>query len=442
MPQDTKSRACLYADQTIHGMSDIESFGQWGGTPVSCPSLNNPVVHTENQSSVKASPASIRRVISAKYGCGKKWWELKVYSGRNMSTIWKGIVNNLKQAGVAKWMNSEAFKWVVGDGNFVLFWEDVWCGDSSFRVKFARLYRLASNKGTLVADLAINDEFIIFNWQSWFTRELLKREMPLVKELHSKILNTKLIQGVQDRIIWIHEKSGLFTVKKLTNILLNSDVEWPDFNFGRLWRIKVPPKVRSFLWLVKIRRIPTTEFLKWRGVLLNEEQSRCCWCGVSLEDVNHFFCELFDYLSFLEDLMPLVGDYLQRDRIISSTILSSWMKFSGGSMVSIETSVCEAIFSGTVTLSSPGFTDLLVVLVALETFLEARFAENLCLELERPWNWWKIFAAIDSIGFKLKEIRYSLYHDSKNLTVLWLAKEGLRRQTMFKAWCREFFSLL
>ncbi|KAL4347004.1 hypothetical protein GQ457_17G015210 [Hibiscus cannabinus] len=143
----------------------------------------------------------------------------------------------------------------------------------------------------------------------------------------------------------------------------------------------------------------------------------------------------------------------KRNKVVGS-ISSSWLKFSVASLVAAEYSVCRgvlipnggnfrAIFSGPMPPSNPALVVLLAVRVALETFLDVGFADDFCLEVEvnsflvlnwlnnplqRPWNWWELFAEIVSIVFKLQEIRFLFVHDYGNSTSLWLAKEGIRRQ--------------
>lgn len=34
-------------------------------------------------------------------------------------------MENEKDSKVAKWMENESFRWLVGNGNSILFWEDI-----------------------------------------------------------------------------------------------------------------------------------------------------------------------------------------------------------------------------------------------------------------------------------------------------------------------------
>ncbi|XP_039014273.1 uncharacterized protein LOC120144227 [Hibiscus syriacus] len=72
-----------------------------------------------------------------------KWVAVSERS-RNCSMIRKGIVKNLLDVEVEKWMSRGAFRWKLGDGSSIFFWEDAWCGENPSSVIFPRLYRLAS----------------------------------------------------------------------------------------------------------------------------------------------------------------------------------------------------------------------------------------------------------------------------------------------------------
>ncbi|KAL4369626.1 hypothetical protein GQ457_05G033930 [Hibiscus cannabinus] len=62
-------------------------------------------------------------------------------------------------------------------------------------------------------------------------------------------------------------------------LLVNENLDNPGFNFDKLWKLKVPPKVRCFLWMLKLERVPSKDFLRKRGVLIGEDQCGCSWCG-------------------------------------------------------------------------------------------------------------------------------------------------------------------
>ncbi|MBA0864294.1 hypothetical protein Goshw_001440 [Gossypium schwendimanii] len=49
-----------------------------------------------------------------------------------MSVVWKRIVENAKDSKVAKWIGKESFRWLIGNGNMKMFWEDIWLPSKEF----------------------------------------------------------------------------------------------------------------------------------------------------------------------------------------------------------------------------------------------------------------------------------------------------------------------
>ncbi|KAH1120714.1 hypothetical protein J1N35_003874 [Gossypium stocksii] len=62
-----------------------------------------------------------------------------------------------------------------------------------------------------------------------------------------------------------------------------------SFNFDKIWKLKVPPRVRSFLWMISIDKLPTKEFLSKRGLHVNNLERSCPWCNGDSEKVEHLF---------------------------------------------------------------------------------------------------------------------------------------------------------
>ncbi|KAK8631690.1 hypothetical protein V6N13_028472 [Hibiscus sabdariffa] len=69
--------------------------------------------------------------------------------------------------------------------------------------------------------------------------------------------------------------------------MLNDGVEDLAFNFNNIWSLFVPPKVRSFLWMLYLKRIPTIDFLLKRGISIEESKRGCPWCGIGVESADH-----------------------------------------------------------------------------------------------------------------------------------------------------------
>ncbi|KAE8696464.1 hypothetical protein F3Y22_tig00110670pilonHSYRG00065 [Hibiscus syriacus] len=230
-----------------------------------------------------------RSVISFKYGSDKLPWMVSTDKIKEASIIWRGIINNLRSEELSKWMSFDSFRWQVGDGKTVWFWEDVWLGEKSFMNRFPRIYRSVSRKFRTVFEVLRESE-----WRDssvLFVRQLLDRERSIFNVIKGEIGEAQIKPDVADRIIWIHEKDGKFSVKKMTELLLGNDniIEADQPKYDKIWSLKVPPKVKCFLWMLKQNRVPTKAFLKSRGIKLNEHQCLCPWCGDVEEDADHLF---------------------------------------------------------------------------------------------------------------------------------------------------------
>ncbi|MBA0575212.1 hypothetical protein Golob_024449, partial [Gossypium lobatum] len=51
---------------------------------------------------------------------------------------------------------------------------------------------------------------------------------------------------VEDRIVWIHDKGGVFSVKKLLQLLAYGGMEAVGFPFDRIWSLEAPPRLVGF----------------------------------------------------------------------------------------------------------------------------------------------------------------------------------------------------
>ncbi|MBA0870978.1 hypothetical protein Goshw_019638, partial [Gossypium schwendimanii] len=81
-----------------------------------------------------------------------------------------------------------------------------------------------------------------------------------------------------------------FSVRKCSKLLILDGGEDSKFAFDKIWKLKVPPRVRSFRWMLAIDRIPTKKFLVKRGVNLQNLSISCPWCEreVSWKQVDGF----------------------------------------------------------------------------------------------------------------------------------------------------------
>lgn len=84
---------------------------------------------------------------------------------------------------------------------------------------------------------------------------------------------------------WTWDKTGKFSVKSMYRYLFTMETNKPN---KKLWKSKIPVKVKVLMWLVQENAILTKDNLsrkKWQG------DNRCYFCNLD-ESIEHLF---FDY---------------------------------------------------------------------------------------------------------------------------------------------------
>ncbi|MBA0599500.1 hypothetical protein Gorai_005717, partial [Gossypium raimondii] len=122
-----------------------------------------------------------------------------------------------------------------------------------------------------------------------FFRTLLDREESMLSKLKVLVGSLELDLEVEDRIIWIHDSAGEFTIKKLSDLLTYDGMGANDFPYIRIRKLKVQSRVRNFLWMMAIKRLPTKDFVISWGVHLDTSICGCPWCDREMESTNHLF---------------------------------------------------------------------------------------------------------------------------------------------------------
>ncbi|KAF7837133.1 uncharacterized protein G2W53_005615 [Senna tora] len=91
------------------------------------------------------------------------------------------------------------------------------------------------------------------------------------------------------RWMWRFNANGLFSVKSAYKVVHNSYSRtntWTRYSsvWKKIWKAKLPPKIRSFCWRAYRGILPTCVNLKNRGM---EVDTRCCVCGLEDENTSH-----------------------------------------------------------------------------------------------------------------------------------------------------------
>jgi hypothetical protein len=193
----------------------------------------------------------------------------QVHANPTDSQFWKGLMA-VKEDFFSKG------RFQVGDGTSVRFWEDTWLGNLSLSHQYPNLYNIVQRKNVLVANvlgqvplnIAFRRNLTGIKWNEWI--HLCQR------------LITIQLTNESDMFKWNLTTAGTFSVKSMYLDLMNDDTRYLR---SYLWKIKVPLKVKIFMWFLSNKVLLTKDNLvrrKWTG------SQKCCFCD-SLETVEHLF---------------------------------------------------------------------------------------------------------------------------------------------------------
>jgi hypothetical protein len=162
---------------------------------------------------------------------------------------------------------------VTQNGKKTLFWTDKWVNNSPLAVQFPRLYLLSFQKDITVSK-AKNEGWVVFQFRRMLYGETLQQWYEV-----KRLVDEFQLGDEPDRVKWKIGCRGTFRVKDLY-LQLRAEGSFPQ---KFLWKIKIPMKVRIFLWEVLKNSILTKDNLLKRGWTGNVQ---CQFCNEK-ETINH-----------------------------------------------------------------------------------------------------------------------------------------------------------
>lgn len=114
-----------------------------------------------------------------------------------------------------------------------------------------------------------------------FRRSLVDGKLQDWHELVAKLTNINLGQG-RDNFKWKLQKNGKFSVRSMYLHLLDGI---PPFRHKVIWKLKIPLKIKIFLWFLQRGVTLTKDNLlrkNWKG------SQKCCFCNCN-ETIKHLF---------------------------------------------------------------------------------------------------------------------------------------------------------
>ncbi|GKV19300.1 hypothetical protein SLEP1_g29582 [Rubroshorea leprosula] len=202
---------------------------------------------------------------------------LSARKGSHPSWIWLSILRGREIIQIGT-------RWNVGNGQNILIFEDKWVPTlPGFKVTSPETQSLFSYVCELLDE---GGEWDITKLNASFSNQECREIL-------------KIPTGAcPDSLIWHYDKVGKFSVKSAYFLAYNMAREPSihetnrDMTIGewkQLWRLKIPPKVRVFLWRAILNSLPSLDNLVKRGVL---QEMTCPNCQGADETLMHllFFC--------------------------------------------------------------------------------------------------------------------------------------------------------
>ncbi|GJV69144.1 RNA-directed DNA polymerase, eukaryota, reverse transcriptase zinc-binding domain protein [Tanacetum coccineum] len=223
----------------------------------------------------------------------------------------------------------------IGNGVHTRFWEDIWCGDQPFRLRFPRIFLLEIDRECLVAN-----QIHLSDWSSVLRRALRGgAESSQFDSLLAAIGDVDL-SDQRDSWKWSLHASVGFSVASV-RLLVDEHTLEAD-NVATRWNKCIPIKVNIFLWRLGLNKLPSKINLQRKGIDVGSVL--CPICQDDVESVNHLFfnCDmakhLWDLLAKWWDLdIPVCANILEwyswLDSLRDSTKVRTFLEGVGGTLL-------------------------------------------------------------------------------------------------------------
>ena len=165
----------------------------------------------------------------------------------------------------------------IKNGAQIWFWEDAWLDNAPLSEQYPALYRIARRQGDTIATVMATSPPNVT-----FKRVLLGQRLVAWNTLIQRLGDIHLSLE-PDEFRWNLHVDGTFSVKSFYNAILLSDL--PVDSNKKIWKMKIPLKIKIFGWYLRRGVILTKDNLvkrNWHG------STRCVFCHQD-ETIKHLF---------------------------------------------------------------------------------------------------------------------------------------------------------
>lgn len=201
---------------------------------------------------------------------------LNATKGSSSSFVWAGIWE-------AKEHLRKGFRWIVGDGENIKIFKDPWLkGKRDFCVEDSHVNAVRNEKVCC---------YFCPNSKDW---DVQKVQQDFHEDDIRLILQTRIPQIMaRDKVAWTASSTGGYTVKtgyqywstQNTNVANNMDSDNSSC-WNRIWKLRLPHKMRTFIWRFCNNNIHVRNLLRSKGVATT---IICLMCNTDVEHMLHIF---------------------------------------------------------------------------------------------------------------------------------------------------------
>lgn len=120
-------------------------------------------------------------------------------------------------------------------------------------------------------DLKIGEVVMDRSW-NW---SKLSMELPTEVLIEIKAMPFSCISHKKDMLIWAASSNGEFNLSSAYNLANKLPDPSITFNGKWIWKMKVLPKIQSFIWMCYHNSIATRDCLAKRGIQVSSTCPRC-----------------------------------------------------------------------------------------------------------------------------------------------------------------------
>ena len=176
---------------------------------------------------------------------------------------------------------------MVGNGEKIRFWEDLWLGDQPLCAQYSDLYRVIPSRNLTISVVLGSSPPSTMNLN--FRRNLVDTEIEHFQKLLLSLGSMHLSPSTTDSRGWSLSSTCVFTIKSffLTLSMPPTPLLFRPAKF--IWTSKAPSKVKAFAWLVAHRKVNTNDLLQLKRPYRFLNPQWCILCRGDGESIDHLF---------------------------------------------------------------------------------------------------------------------------------------------------------